>query len=58
MNPVTRPDAESDPLDPYVHLGEQAAESALRPGKLAEFGVTAFRPYEVIPVRPLPQLPW
>ncbi len=38
MNPVTRPDAESDPLDPYVHLGEQAAESALRPGKLAEFG--------------------
>ncbi len=37
MNPVTR-DAETDPLDPYVHLGEQAAESALRPGKLAEFG--------------------
>ena len=38
MNPVTRPDTETDPLDPYVHLGEQAAESALRPGKLAEFG--------------------
>ena len=38
MNPVTRPDSDTDPLDPYVQLGEQAAESALRPGKLAEFG--------------------
>ena len=38
MNPVTRSEDETDPLDPYVHLGEQAAESALRPGKLAEFG--------------------
>ena len=37
MSLVTR-DAETDPLDPYAHLGEQAAESALRPGKLAEFG--------------------
>lgn len=27
-----------DPLDPHVHLDEQAAESALRPGSLAEFG--------------------
>jgi len=38
VNPVTRSEDETDPLDPYVHLGEQAAESALRPGKLAEFG--------------------
>ena len=30
--------AESDPLDPYVHSDEQAAESALRPSTLAEFG--------------------
>jgi Holliday junction DNA helicase RuvB len=29
--------AETDPLDPYVHSDEQAAESALRPGTLAEF---------------------
>ncbi len=29
---------ESDPLDPHVHSDEQAAESALRPGSLAEFG--------------------
>ncbi|MCW5951080.1 MAG: Holliday junction branch migration DNA helicase RuvB [Propionibacteriaceae bacterium] len=36
---MTRTDgSEADPLDPYVHLGEQAAESALRPVKLAEFG--------------------
>lgn len=27
-----------DPLDPHVHFDEQAAESALRPGSLAEFG--------------------
>ena len=32
-------DLESDdPLDPHVHLDEQAAESALRPATLAEFG--------------------
>ncbi len=30
--------AETDPLDPHVHSDEQAAESALRPGSLAEFG--------------------
>lgn len=30
--------ADTDPLDPHVHLDEQAAESALRPGTLAEFG--------------------
>ncbi len=29
---------DADPLDPYVHSDEQAAESALRPGTLAEFG--------------------
>lgn len=28
---------ESDPLDPYVHSDEQAAESALRPSRLDEF---------------------
>ena len=38
MNPVTRPGTDTDPLDPHVHSGELAAESALRPGKLAEFG--------------------
>ncbi len=32
-------DLESDdPLDPHVHLDEQAAESALRPATLGEFG--------------------
>lgn len=30
--------AESDPLDPHVQFDEQAAESALRPSSLAEFG--------------------
>ncbi|MCE1173776.1 MAG: Holliday junction branch migration DNA helicase RuvB [Propionibacteriales bacterium] len=30
--------ADTDPLDPHVHLDEQAAESALRPATLAEFG--------------------
>ena len=30
--------AETDPLDPHVHLDDQAAESALRPSSLAEFG--------------------
>ncbi|HEY3340337.1 MAG TPA: Holliday junction branch migration DNA helicase RuvB [Propionicimonas sp.] len=30
--------AETDPLDPYVHPDDQAAESALRPSSLAEFG--------------------
>lgn len=35
---MIRSESETDPLDPYVHLGEQAAESALRPGHLAEFG--------------------
>jgi holliday junction DNA helicase RuvB len=30
--------AETDPLDPHVHFDEQAAESALRPSSLAEFG--------------------
>jgi len=29
---------DSDPLDPHVHFDEQAAESALRPASLAEFG--------------------
>ena len=29
---------DTDPLDPYVHVDEQAAESALRPSTLAEFG--------------------
>lgn len=29
---------DTDPLDPYVHSDEQAAESALRPATLAEFG--------------------
>jgi holliday junction DNA helicase RuvB len=29
---------DSDPLDPHVHFDEQAAESALRPATLAEFG--------------------
>jgi len=33
---TTRP-AESDPLDPWVHPDDKAAESALRPGSLAEF---------------------
>ncbi|MGC3993347.1 MAG: Holliday junction branch migration DNA helicase RuvB [Propionicimonas sp.] len=32
------PSPETDPLDPYVHSDEQAAESALRPSSLAEFG--------------------
>jgi Holliday junction DNA helicase RuvB len=31
-------DADTDPLDPYVHSDEKAAESALRPSTLAEFG--------------------
>ncbi len=35
MNDVT---AETDPLDPHVHSDDQAAESALRPSTLAEFG--------------------
>jgi Holliday junction DNA helicase RuvB len=30
--------AETDPLDPHVHTDDQAAESALRPSSLAEFG--------------------
>ena len=30
-------DAETDPLDPHVHSGELAAESALRPASLTEF---------------------
>jgi Holliday junction DNA helicase RuvB len=30
--------AETDPLDPHVHSDDQAAESALRPSSLAEFG--------------------
>lgn len=30
--------SDTDPLDPYVHSDEQAAESALRPTTLAEFG--------------------
>jgi Holliday junction DNA helicase RuvB len=30
--------AETDPLDPHIHLDDQAAESALRPSSLAEFG--------------------
>jgi Holliday junction DNA helicase RuvB len=30
--------AETDPLDPHIHLDDQAAESALRPSTLAEFG--------------------
>lgn len=37
MTPTPRPDTDSDPLDPFVHTDEQAAESALRPGSLAEF---------------------
>ena len=37
MSPVSFSDTD-DPLDPSAQLGEQAAESALRPGKLAEFG--------------------
>jgi len=32
------PTPETDPLDPHVHSDEQAAESALRPSSLAEFG--------------------
>lgn len=32
------PSADTDPLDPHVHTDEQAAESALRPNSLAEFG--------------------
>ncbi|MDQ7991379.1 MAG: Holliday junction branch migration DNA helicase RuvB, partial [Propionicimonas sp.] len=32
---AAQPDA--DPLDPHAQLGEQAAESALRPARLAEF---------------------
>jgi Holliday junction DNA helicase RuvB len=32
------PSADTDPLDPHVHVDEQAAESALRPSSLAEFG--------------------
>lgn len=35
MNDVT---AETDPLDPYVHIDDKAVESALRPSTLAEFG--------------------
>ncbi len=35
---MTRSDSETDPLDPHAQLGEQAAESALRPVALAEFG--------------------
>lgn len=30
--------ADTDPLDPHVHTDEKAAESALRPTSLAEFG--------------------
>jgi hypothetical protein len=29
--------SETDPLDPWVHADDKAAESALRPGSLAEF---------------------
>ncbi len=32
------PSSDTDPLDPHVHTDEQAAESALRPSTLAEFG--------------------
>ncbi|MEA4943095.1 MAG: Holliday junction branch migration DNA helicase RuvB [Propionicimonas sp.] len=34
---MSLPERDTDPLDPYPQLGEQAAESALRPGSLAEF---------------------
>lgn len=37
MSAVARPDPETDPLDPHAHSGELAAESALRPARLAEF---------------------